>query len=39
MLKKGIYKIYYKVLIPSFIWLAKYNNKKEFIAVSNNYIN
>ena len=39
MLKKGVYKIYYKVLIPSFMRPAKCNKKREFIAVGDNHIN
>jgi len=39
MLKKGVYKIYYKVLMPSFIWPVRYSKKRELIAVSDNYIN
>ena len=39
MLKKGVYKIHYKVLVLSFIWLARCSKRREFIAVSDNYIN
>ena len=39
MLKKGVYKIYYKVLMPSFTQLARYSKRREFVVVGNNYIN
>ena len=39
MLKKGIHKIHHKVLVASFMWLARYSKRRELIAVSDNYIN
>ena len=39
MLKKGVHKIHHKVLMASFMWLARYSKKRELIVVSDNCIN
>ena len=39
MLKEGVYKIHHKVLVPSFMRLARYSKRRELIVVGNNRIN